>query len=231
MPISSTLNPATGHAPMNQKRSTISPLSRQIPDQNAKAARRQAAMRYDHRLEQGVVCRDPLSGPSRQCSAARRIANPCPAQRHCATSIVMSATVRPAKVKSRKPRAMSLAEVRGFLEALAKVTPDPRSELSFATPYTLLVAVVLSAQATDASVNRATETLFAEAATPRGNGAAWRRGCRQAYPLDRTLAGQGPQRRGAVAPADRVAWRRGSPRSGGARDGCRASAARQRTSC
>jgi endonuclease III len=78
----------------------------------------------------------------------------------------MSATVRPAKVKSRKPRPMSLAEVRGFLEALAKVTPDPRSELSFATPYTLLVAVVLSAQATDASVNRATETLFAEAATP-----------------------------------------------------------------
>jgi len=61
---------------------------------------------------------------------------------------------------------MSLAEVRGFLEALAKVTPEPRSELSFISPYTLLVAVVLSAQATDVSVNRATETLFAEAATP-----------------------------------------------------------------
>ena len=67
----------------------------------------------------------------------------------------------------RKPKPMSLAEVRGFIEALAKATPDPRSELDFINPYTLLVAVVLSAQATDASVNRATETLFAEAATPK----------------------------------------------------------------
>jgi endonuclease III len=61
---------------------------------------------------------------------------------------------------------MSIAEVRSFLEALAKVTPDPQSELSFISPYTLLIAVVLSAQATDVSVNLATETLFAEASTP-----------------------------------------------------------------
>jgi endonuclease III len=79
----------------------------------------------------------------------------------------MSAITRPAKAKPRKPRAMSLAEVRGFLEALARVAPDPQSELSFINPYTLLVAVVLSAQATDVSVNRATETLFAEASTPQ----------------------------------------------------------------
>ena len=61
---------------------------------------------------------------------------------------------------------MTRDEVRGFLEALAKANPNPRSELSYIDPYTLLVAVVLSAQATDVSVNRATETLFAEAATP-----------------------------------------------------------------
>ena len=61
---------------------------------------------------------------------------------------------------------MTRDEVRGFLEALAKANPDPRSELTFIDPFTLLIAVVLSAQATDASVNRATETLFAEAATP-----------------------------------------------------------------
>ena len=61
---------------------------------------------------------------------------------------------------------MTREEVRGFLEALAKANPNPRSELDYADPYTLLVAVVLSAQATDVSVNRATETLFAEAATP-----------------------------------------------------------------
>ena len=62
---------------------------------------------------------------------------------------------------------MTRAEVRGFLEALAKVNPGS-AQRTDATPipFTLLVAVVLSAQATDVSVNRATETLFAEAATP-----------------------------------------------------------------
>jgi endonuclease-3 len=61
---------------------------------------------------------------------------------------------------------MSHGEVRSFLEALAKANPNARSELSYIDPYTLLVAVVLSAQATDASVNRATETLFAAASAP-----------------------------------------------------------------
>ena len=70
------------------------------------------------------------------------------------------------KAKPRKARRMTLGQVRGFLEALAKANPDPRSELTFVDPYTLLVAVVLSAQATDASVNRATEALFKDAATP-----------------------------------------------------------------
>jgi endonuclease-3 len=72
---------------------------------------------------------------------------------------------RPAR-KPRKAKAMTLAEVRGFLEALARANPAPKSELDYRDPFTLLVAVVLSAQATDASVNKATRTLFAEAATP-----------------------------------------------------------------
>ncbi|HSZ88705.1 MAG TPA: endonuclease III, partial [Acetobacteraceae bacterium] len=61
---------------------------------------------------------------------------------------------------------MTREEVRGFIEALAMANPDPRSELTFIDPFTLLVAVVLSAQATDVSVNRATEALYKEAATP-----------------------------------------------------------------
>jgi len=61
---------------------------------------------------------------------------------------------------------MTLAEVRGFIEALAEYNPSPQTELSFISPFTLLVAVVLSAQATDVSVNRATVTLFAAAPTP-----------------------------------------------------------------
>jgi endonuclease-3 len=61
---------------------------------------------------------------------------------------------------------MKLADVRAFVEALARANPAPRSELEYTDPYTLLVSVVLSAQATDVSVNRATRTLFAEASTP-----------------------------------------------------------------
>jgi endonuclease-3 len=67
---------------------------------------------------------------------------------------------------AKKPKAMSLADVRAFLQALAAANPTPRSELDYRDPFTLLVAVVLSAQATDASVNRATATLFAAAPTP-----------------------------------------------------------------
>jgi len=68
---------------------------------------------------------------------------------------------------SRKPPLMTKAEVRGFIEALANHNPAPETELSFTDPFTLLVAVVLSAQATDISVNKATATLFKVAPTPK----------------------------------------------------------------
>jgi len=69
--------------------------------------------------------------------------------------------------KVRKTPPMTRAQVRGFLEALAAQNPEPETELEYANPFTLLVAVVLSAQATDVSVNKATRTLYAEAATPQ----------------------------------------------------------------
>jgi endonuclease-3 len=68
--------------------------------------------------------------------------------------------------KPRKTPPMPAADVRPFLEALARANPAPKSELDYADPYQLLVAVVLSAQATDVSVNLATRTLYAEAADP-----------------------------------------------------------------
>jgi len=71
-----------------------------------------------------------------------------------------------APAKAGKVPLMTLAEVRGFIEALAAHNPAPETELTFINPFTLLVAVVLSAQATDVSVNRATVTLFAAAPTP-----------------------------------------------------------------
>jgi endonuclease-3 len=57
-------------------------------------------------------------------------------------------------------------QIEEFFARLAKANPDPRGELQYINPYTLLVAVVLSAQATDASVNKATEPLFKIADTP-----------------------------------------------------------------
>ncbi len=61
---------------------------------------------------------------------------------------------------------MTPRAVRLFIQALAAANPAPRSELAFRDPFTLLGAVVLSAQATDAAVNQATRTLFAAAPTP-----------------------------------------------------------------
>jgi endonuclease-3 len=57
-------------------------------------------------------------------------------------------------------------QIEEFFARLRKENPNPRGELDFINPYTLLVAVVLSAQATDASVNKATEPLFKIADTP-----------------------------------------------------------------
>jgi endonuclease-3 len=61
---------------------------------------------------------------------------------------------------------MSPAKREAFFANLAAAMPDPKSELEHASPYELLVAVVLSAQATDKSVNLATQKLFPVANTP-----------------------------------------------------------------
>jgi endonuclease III len=53
-----------------------------------------------------------------------------------------------------------------IFDRLCELDPDPRTELDYANPFTLVVAVALSAQATDKSVNAATRKLFAVAATP-----------------------------------------------------------------
>ena len=64
------------------------------------------------------------------------------------------------------PRAFSKAEVEEFFARLKKMIPEPKTELNSVNPYTLLVAVVLSAQATDKGVNKATEPLFKSVDTP-----------------------------------------------------------------
>jgi endonuclease-3 len=64
------------------------------------------------------------------------------------------------------PRSFIAKEVSLFFARFAAQEPDPRSELQYKNPYTLLVAVVLSAQATDKGVNKATAVLFPTVDTP-----------------------------------------------------------------
>lgn len=61
---------------------------------------------------------------------------------------------------------MKRADIFAFFERLAAANPHPETELESVNDYTLLVAVVLSAQATDAGVNKATRRLFAAVDTP-----------------------------------------------------------------
>jgi endonuclease-3 len=66
----------------------------------------------------------------------------------------------------KKPRPLKKAEIEQFFGRLAERLPAPQTELEYSNPFTLLVAVVLSAQATDVGVNKATKPLFAVADNP-----------------------------------------------------------------
>jgi len=85
----------------------------------------------------------------------------------------MKPQIKPKKLQKapvrapRLPPTLKPAEVVEFFDRLAAANPNPRGELAYINPYTLLVAVVLSAQATDAGVNKATEPLFKIVDSPR----------------------------------------------------------------
>ena len=73
---------------------------------------------------------------------------------------------------------MKKADIFEFYRRLAEDNPAPETELQYVNPYTLLVAVALSAQATDIGVNKATKLLFQEVRTPaamRGRGTGYGR--------------------------------------------------------
>lgn len=127
----------------------------------------------------------------------------------------MMDVIKTRKARVRKTPAMTLAEVDGFVRALAQGRPTPRSELDYTDPYTLLVAVVLSAQATDVSVNKATAGLYREAADPASMVALgvvgvgqhirsiglWQGKAKNVVELSRLLL----ERHGGVVPQDRAA--------------------------
>jgi endonuclease III len=98
----------------------------------------------------------PKKAPNK--AVARRAAKKKPSGRAVAKSV-------PAK-KPVRLKPWTSAEVYEAFSRFRKANPEPKGELEHLNPYTLLVAVVLSAQATDAGVNKATRALFAVADTP-----------------------------------------------------------------
>ncbi|MGH6943528.1 MAG: endonuclease III [Geminicoccaceae bacterium] len=72
-----------------------------------------------------------------------------------------------ATAQAPQRRAVTPREIRTFFRRLADANPAPMTELAYEDPYTLLVAVILSAQATDVGVNKATRELFKVADSPR----------------------------------------------------------------
>jgi endonuclease III len=112
----------------------------------------------------------PPEKPSRQLIAARR------PRRVAAAPVVLTPSAKDmrgaaeiAKAGGRKARAPALitdAEMAEAFRRLHAIEPEPKGELEHVNAFTLLVAVVLSAQATDAGVNKATRALFRIADTP-----------------------------------------------------------------
>ncbi|GAC1485498.1 MAG: endonuclease III [Acetobacteraceae bacterium] len=117
--------------------------------------------------------------------------------------------------RTRRTPPMTLNQVRAFLEALATAYPDAASELDYTDVFTLLVAVVLSAQTTDVAVNRVGRTLFAAGPDPAAMAALgaegtggdvrslglWQAKAKNVAELSRLLL----ERHGGVVPADREA--------------------------
>ncbi len=71
------------------------------------------------------------------------------------------------KAAAKGSAALPPEKAREIFARFAATMPDPKTELQYINPFTLLIAVVLSAQATDAGVNKATKSLFAKADTPQ----------------------------------------------------------------
>jgi len=105
----------------------------------------------------------PKKAVSKKAPAKKLSPKPKPSKAKPAQSKPVQS--KPAKSSASKP--WTAAEVYEAFSRFRKANPEPKGELEHLNPYTLLVAVVLSAQATDAGVNRATRALFAIADTPQ----------------------------------------------------------------
>jgi endonuclease-3 len=111
----------------------------------------------------------PASAPAKASTGGARTA--AKTSRSPASKPTRSATAKTsatATQKSSRPKKIrySAAEIRALFERFRAANPAPKGELEHTNPFTLVVAVALSAQATDVSVNKATRELFRLADTP-----------------------------------------------------------------
>jgi endonuclease III len=104
---------------------------------------------------------------TRRLPSKAKPASPTHAKKTGKVSAKSKAPTKKASTKKTSIKAWTPAEVYEAFSRFRKANPEPKGELEHLNPYTLLVAVVLSAQATDAGVNRATRALFAVADTPQ----------------------------------------------------------------
>jgi endonuclease-3 len=89
----------------------------------------------------------------------------CAMLRGLPNSAMASTLKKPARKRALKSK-LKREQIERLYATLARLDPAPKTELAFVNPYTLLVAVVLSAQATDKGVNTATRALFQTVQTP-----------------------------------------------------------------
>jgi endonuclease-3 len=107
------------------------------------------------------------SAPAAPKKSSKAAAKTLPVKTISKTSVPKTSIAKASNKTKPGIKPWSAAEVYEAFSRFRKANPEPKGELEHLNPYTLLVAVVLSAQATDAGVNRATRALFAIADTPQ----------------------------------------------------------------
>lgn len=85
---------------------------------------------------------------------------------HLTNEAVKKTVTKSTTPKENPSKNMTKKQIQTFFERLRKQRPNPTTELNFSNPFELLIAVTLSAQSTDISVNKATDKLFPVANTP-----------------------------------------------------------------
>jgi endonuclease III len=123
-------------------------------------------MTYQYTRFMAKIIRKPKKTSAKNTSSRKPPAKkPASKAKPARVTKKLPAKAKPGAAKPSRP--WTQAEVHEAFSRFRKANPEPKGELEHLNPYTLLVAVVLSAQATDAGVNKATRALFAVADTPQ----------------------------------------------------------------